>query len=154
MTDLTKNEKIGDLLKPILADQHVIYTKTRNYHWNITGNMFFALHEKFEILYTELALEIDEIAERIRSLGVIAPGSMSEFLKLTDLKEQDNLVVPNQFKMVENLISDYSSIIDRMNSAAEIIQSEYKDEVTFGQLLTLSEKYQKHVWMLKSLIQN
>ena len=81
-----KNEvkvEVAELLKPVLADQFVLYTKARNYHWNVTGNMFFALHEKFEELYDELANDIDEVAERIRTLGVYSPGSLNEFLKIS-----------------------------------------------------------------------
>lgn len=150
-----KNEvkvEVAELLKPVLADQFVLYTKARNYHWNVTGNMFFALHEKFEELYDELANDIDEVAERIRTLGVFSPGSLNEFLKLSGIKEEKEGNIPTQMQMVENIVNDYEFLMIRINQAAEKIQSEYKDEVTFGQLTALCEKYQKHVWMLKSLI--
>lgn len=156
MNKTIKNEvkdETAELLKSILADQYVIYTKARNYHWNVTGNLFLSLHEKFEEFYTELAEDIDEIAERIRTLGITAPGSMSEFIKLSGLKEEKENNVPSQFEMVENIENDLEYLIISINQAAEKIQSDYKDEITFGQLMELSEKYQKTNWMFKSLIQ-
>jgi starvation-inducible DNA-binding protein len=156
MNSVVKNEakvEVAEVLKPVLADEYVMYTKLRNYHWNVTGNMFFELHELFEKLYNELADDIDEIAERIRTLGIYAPGSMSEFLELASIKEEKADSVPPQLEMVEKVVDDFEFLIISLNQAAEKIQSEYNDEVTFGQLLNLSEKYQKHSWMLKSLIQ-
>ena len=146
------NKNVSESLKVSLADSYVLYLKTQNYHWNVTGNMFFALHEKFEELYDELANDIDEVAERIRTLGVYSPGSLNEFLKISGIKEEKEGNIPTQMQMVENIVNDYEFLMIRINQAAEKIQSEYKDEVTFGQLTALCEKYQKHVWMLKSLI--
>jgi DNA-binding ferritin-like protein len=78
---------------------------------------------------------------------------MSEFLELASIKEEKADSVPPQLEMVEKVVDDFEFLIISLNQAAEKIQSEYNDEVTFGQLLNLSEKYQKHSWMLKSLIQ-
>lgn len=144
--------EVAELLKPILADQHILYTKLRNYHWNITGKMFFNLHTNFETLYTDLALDIDEIAERIRSLGVYAPGTMTSFLKLAGLKEEKEDNYPVASAMVENLINDYEYVVSGLKNSALKMQTEYSDEVTAGYLYSLAQKYEKHNWMLHSLL--
>lgn len=155
MTNKVKNDvkiEVAELLKPILADQYVLYTKTRNYHWNITGNLFYLLHEKFEDFYNELADDIDDIAERIRTLGVYAPGTMSEFTKLSGLKEEQEETYPDQITMAKNIIDDYEFLIIGIKNAAAKAQDEHKDEVTAGMLYELAEKYEKNVWMLKSTV--
>ena len=145
--------KIAEILKPILADQFVLYAKARNYHWNITGSMFLTLHIKFEQLYNELALDVDETAERIRTYGLNAPGSMSEFLKLSNLKEEAEGNYPNQFEMAEKIANDYDSLAIRVNEIGFKVQSEFGDEVTAGKLYSLAEKYEKHAWLLKSSVE-
>lgn len=79
---------IAEGLSQLLADTYTVYLKTHNYHWNVTGPMFSTLHAMFEEQYTELALAVDEIAERIRALGVFAPGSYSQFADLTSIEEE------------------------------------------------------------------
>ncbi|MBI5808928.1 MAG: DNA starvation/stationary phase protection protein [Ignavibacteriales bacterium] len=144
--------KIAELLKPILADQFVLYTKARNYHWNITGSMFFTLHIKFEELYNELALDVDETAERIRTYGSNAPGTMSEFLKFSGLKEEADGHYPDQFEMATKIADDYNFLSVRINEVGLKLQKEFGDEITAGKLYSIAERYEKHVWMLKSLI--
>lgn len=154
MNNTLSNEakfKIAEMLKPILADQFVLYTKARNYHWNVTGNMFFTLHIKFEELYNELAIDIDETAERIRTYGMNAPGTMSEFLKLSELKEEVEGKYPDQFSMANNISFDYDKLAQRINQVAMKIQKEYGDEITAGKLYSVAERYEKHSWLLKSL---
>lgn len=143
--------KIAEMLKPILADQFVLYTKTRNYHWNVTGNMFFTLHLKFEELYNELADDIDETAERIRTYGLNAPGTMSEFLKLSELKEESEAHYPDQITMAINVSNDYNSLASKINQVSMKIQKEFNDEITAGKLYSIAERYEKHAWLLKSL---
>lgn len=157
MKNIISNEnkiKIAELLKPVLADQFVLYTKARNYHWNITGNMFFTLHTKFEELYNELAIDIDETAERIRTYGLNAPGTMSEFIKLSGLKEEAEGKYPDQFKMANNIANDYEFLAARLNEIAMKLQKEYNDEITAGKLYSVAERYEKHAWLLKSLNMN
>lgn len=148
------NQKVADLLKPVLADQYVLYTKLRNYHWNITGNMFYKLHEKFEEFYDDIADDIDEIAERIRTLGVYSPGSMSEFLKLAVLKEEKEGNYPDQKQMALNIIADFDLLTGKLKNVAAKVQSEFGDEVTAGLLYEFVSKYEKTVWMLKSTFNN
>ncbi len=147
------NVEIAEVLKYILADQFVLYTKARNYHWNVRGEQFFKLHELFEKLYDELADDVDEVAERIRSLGVYAPGTMSEFLKLSQISEKENYY-PAADEMVRSFTSDYELVTNRIIENATKIQDEYRDEITAGLLYGLAQKYQKNIWMLKSLINN
>lgn len=144
--------KIGEMLKPILADQFVLYTKARNYHWNVRGSLFLTLHQKFEELYNELANDIDETAERIRAYGLNAPGTMSEFLRLAELKEEAEGTYPNQFEMTKKIADDYDSLAERIREIGEEIQSEYGDEVTAGKLYSVAERYEKNAWLLKSIL--
>ncbi len=157
MKNIISNEnkiKIAELLKPVLADQFVLYTKARNYHWNITGNMFLTLHTKFEELYNELAIDIDETAERIRTYGLNAPGTMSEFIKLSGLKEEAEGKYPDQFNMANNIANDYEFLAAKLNEIAMKLQKEYNDEITAGKLYSVAERYEKHAWLLKSLNMN
>ncbi|MGB9703010.1 MAG: Dps family protein [Candidatus Kapaibacteriota bacterium] len=156
MNTLSNNEKtkIAEMLKPILADQFVLYTKARNYHWNVRGNMFFTLHLKFEELYIELANDVDETAERIRTYGLTAPGTMSEFLKLSELKEEAEANYPDQITMANNIANDYNSLASKINIISMKIQKDFSDEITAGKLYGIAERYEKHAWLLKSLNNN
>ena len=93
---------IADGLARLLADSYTLYLKTHNYHWNVTGPLFNTLHQMFEQQYTELAVAVDEIAERIRALGFPAPGSYSAYAGLTEIPEDDG--VPNAEGMLRNLV--------------------------------------------------
>ena len=89
-----ERKAIADGLSRLLADTYTLYLKTHNYHWNVTGPMFNALHLMFETQYTELALAVDEIAERIRALGYPAPGSYKQYAKLSSIKESEGVPRP------------------------------------------------------------
>jgi starvation-inducible DNA-binding protein len=97
-------QKVIEALGRLLADSYTLYLKTHNFHWNVRGPMFTTLHTLFEQEYTELAMAVDEIAERIRALGAPAPGSYREFGKLTSLKEAQG--VPAAEDMVQQLVHD------------------------------------------------
>ena len=144
--------EIAELIKEVLADQFVLYTKARNYHWNVTGSQFYNLHSAFEKIYDELAEDIDSTAERIRTLGLKAPGTMQEFLSLSSLKEEPGKY-PEASIMVQKTISDFEVIVGKLDSSAHKMQNDYQDEVTAGMFYGLMEKYQKTVWMFKSLIE-
>src|SRR5688572_18553791 len=98
------SDDVVSALKALLASSYTLYLKTHNYHWNVTGPMFTTLHTMFEVQYTELALAVDEIAERIRALDAYAPGSYSEFTKLSAVKEEAGHPVATQ--MIQALIAD------------------------------------------------
>ena len=106
-----KRLKIADGLSGLLADTYTLYLKTHNFHWNVTGPMFNTLHTMFETEYNELALAVDQIAERIRSLGVYAPGSYKQFLTLTSLEEETD--VPSAEDMVLQLVKDTKRLRER-----------------------------------------
>lgn len=106
--------EIADGLSRLLADTYTLYLKTHNYHWNVTGPLFNTLHLMFEEQYNELALAVDEIAERIRALGVVAPGSYKAYAELTSIEEDDE--VPGAEAMVANLVRAHEKCISGSDS--------------------------------------
>ena len=144
------NQKTTELLSKIVADQFVIYAKARNFHWNVKGKYFFGLHAAFENIYDKLADDIDAVAERIRTLGYNAPGTLKEFLELSEINETPG-VYPEAKDMVSEIVNDLKTLIKNINeSAAEIQKS--SDEVTAGALYALNENYEKTVWMLETTL--
>ena len=136
------------MLGRLLADEHVLYVKTRNFHWNVTGLDFGALHELFEKQYDALADSIDEIAERIRMLGGVAPGSMKEFLKLARLDEQPGGKL-EAGKMIAALLSDHETVIRALREAIEVADGA-GDAGTNDFLTGLLEDHEKTAWMLRA----
>ncbi len=143
----------AQLLKNYLADQHVVYMRARNFHWNVVGPQFFGLHTAFEKVYDALAEDIDEIAERIRVLDVYAPGTMKELLELASLKEEPGKY-PDSKSMVQILANDLDALALKALSSAKTIAGEYNDEVSASILIEQAQEYQKTYWMLKSTLSN
>lgn len=142
-----QNAPTIEALKHLLADTYTLYLKTHNYHWNVTGPMFTTLHTLFETQYTELALAVDEIAERIRTLGARAPGSYSEFSALACVKEDTDS--PKATDMIEVLVADQARIVDA--ARAVIAAASAADDDASADLGTRrSEVHQKNAWMLRS----
>ncbi|CAM2835787.1 Dps family protein [Rariglobus hedericola] len=141
-------ESVVDALAVLLADEHVLYVKTRNFHWNVTGAHFGALHVLFEKQYDELAETIDEIAERIRSLGCIAPGSMAAFLKLARLSEATGKP-PKDVEMIGALLADHESIARALRGSIELADK-HGDEGTADFLTGILEAHEKTAWMLRA----
>lgn len=131
----------------ILANTYVIYVKTQNFHWNVTGMHFHALHDMFESQYTELASKIDEIAERIRMLGHAAPGSMSEFLQLATIEE--SAMTLSWQDMLECLLKDHQ-VQDQLLQQTGLIMAEHEDEVSAGLVADLQKMHQMMLWVLRS----
>ncbi len=144
------NVNLANELKPVLADLFMVYTKLRNYHWNVEGVYFFQLHQMFEKLYDEFADDIDEIAERIRILGVKAPATLHEYINLAKIKEQPG-EYPDANEMVKNIVDDFEYLVLEINKLAKRSQNLFEDEISAGQLYKLVEKYEKHLWMIKML---
>jgi starvation-inducible DNA-binding protein len=140
---------IANGLAHLLADSYSLYLKTHNFHWNVTGPMFNTLHLMFETHYTELSLAVDLIAERIRALGFVAPGSYSEFGKLTKVKEHAGDTAATD--MIKYLIEAHEVVI---NTARSILPAadEANDQVTMDLLTQRLQIHEKTVWMLRSLI--
>ncbi len=138
---------IADGLSKVLADSYMVYLKTHNYHWNVTGPQFHSLHEQFEEQYTELAEAIDEIAERIRSLGYRAPGSFREYQELTSITEDTDQ--PEAMEMVRRLAVDNETIL---RTAREVLPAcdEAGDEATIDLLTQRLDVHSKTAWMLRS----
>src|SRR6201991_5390273 len=120
-----KNLKsVNTLLSTVLADAVVLYTKTRKFHWNVSGESFMELHLLFEKQYTELEKAIDKIAERINKLGGKTIGTMKEFLDLTHLKETPGKY-PERKEMIKELLKDHETIIVHLRKAVDECQDEY-----------------------------
>ena len=143
-------EKIAAGLSRLLADSYTLYLKTHNFHWNVTGPHFKSLHELFEEHYTELAIAVDDIAERIRALGVHAPGSYKQFAELTSIEEETT--VPDWKEMVKQLVHAHETVIKTARSMLDIVD-EAQDEVTLGMLGGRMEVHEKTAWMLRSFVE-
>lgn len=141
-------EKVAIMLSQLLADQHVLYVKLRNYHWNVTGMAFKPLHDLFQEQYQELEVFIDDTAERIRSLGFFSIGTMEEFRKQSRLVETDHLDGDAQ-KMVENLLNDQEAIIQIIRHNANEAE-ELGDMGNNDFLIALMEAHEKMAWMLRA----
>jgi starvation-inducible DNA-binding protein len=142
MTD----ERVNALCR-LLADSYTLYLKTHNFHWNVKGPMFTTLHTLFETQYTELALAVDEIAERIRAVGATAPGSYAAFSKLTRIAEAES--VPKALEMVEQLAKDQETVAE---SAAAVLKNAQAadDEVSADLAIGRMQVHEKNAWMLRS----
>ena len=144
-------EIIADYLSKLLADTYTLYLKTHYFHWNVKGPMFQTLHLMFEGQYNELAIAVDSIAERIRALGYPAPGTYSEFLTLTSIKESKS--VPDALEMIRQLVDGQEAIIKSARLLLPIVNS-VEDEVTSGLLAGRMETHEKTAWMLRSIIED
>ncbi len=136
-------------LSVLLADSYTLYLKTHNYHWNVTGPMFQALHTLFETQYNELALAVDQIAERIRALGEFAPGSYKEFAKLTSIKEAEGHLTAEE--MIKDLVNGQEAIAKTARSIVPVADKA-SDEPTLDLLTQRMQVHEKNGWMLRSLV--
>ena len=138
---------VAEGLSRLLADSYTLYLKTHNYHWNVTGPQFNSLHAMFEAQYSELALAVDEIAERIRALGLAAPGSYKVFSELTSIAEEDG--VPSAEAMVRNLVIGHETVA--RTARETFAQAEQaSDEPTADLLTQRMQLHEKTAWMLRS----
>lgn len=140
-------EAIADELSKVLADSYMLYLKTHNYHWNVTGELFHSLHEQFEQQYSELADAIDEIAERIRALGYRAPGTFKEFTELTSVVEDQE--EPEALEMVRRLALANEQVLRTARKALKPAK-EAEDEATIDLLTERLKVHSKTAWMLRS----
>jgi len=142
-----KNPKsaVIDALAKLLSDTYVLYTKTQNYHWNVTGPYFNTLHSLFQTQYEDLATANDDIAERIRALGEKAPGSFAAFLKKADIKEEKGS--PNAKQMLKNLVKDQDTIVAAANALLKAGEAA-GDEATVDLAIQRIQVHEKNKWML------
>ena len=157
MSDLTidigiaedDRQAIAKGLASLLADTYTLYLKTHNYHWNVTGPMFQTLHLMFETQYNELALAVDAIAERIRSLGAPAPGSYREFGALSSVPEDDDR--PLAEEMIRRLVAGQETVARTARSVFPVVEDAH-DEATADLLTQRLQVHEKTAWMLRSLL--
>jgi starvation-inducible DNA-binding protein len=142
-------QEIAGGLARLLADTYTLYLKTHNYHWNVTGPMFQTLHLMFEQQYNELALAVDTIAERIRALGLPAPGTYKQFATLSSIKEDDG--VPAAEDMIRALVAGQEAVVRTARSVFPIADRA-DDQPTADLLTQRMQVHEKTAWMLRSLL--
>jgi starvation-inducible DNA-binding protein len=142
--------EIAKGLSRLLADTYTLYLKTHNYHWNVTGPHFQTLHTMFEGQYNELSTAVDSIAERIRALGVKAPGSYAEFSKLTSIKETTGDLSATD--MIKELVAGQEAVVKTARSIFPVAD-ESGDETTADLLTQRLQIHEKTAWMLRSLLE-
>jgi len=137
-------------LSKLLADTYSLYLKTHNFHWNVTGPMFQTLHLMFETQYNELALAVDLVAERIRALGFPAPGTYSEFARLSSIREVSGTLKAEE--MIRILVEDQEAVVRTARSIFPIAENA-TDEATADLLTQRIQVHEKIAWMLRSLLE-
>ncbi|MEZ0469359.1 Dps family protein [Luteimonas sp. B3_2_R+30] len=146
-------KRIAQGLSVFLADAYTLYLKTHNFHWNVTGPMFNALHAMFEEQYTEQWNALDETAERIRALGYNAPGSYAEFIELSSIKEEPGLEkAPEWREMVRQLVVGNEAVC---RTARKVLKTadDAGDDPSVDLLTQRLQIHEKYAWMLRSLLQ-
>ena len=148
-----KNLKsITGILSSVLSDAFLLYTKTRKFHWNVSGNSFMELHKLFEKQYKILEEAIDEIAERINKLGAKTPGTMQEFKEMASLKEAPGKY-PSQKEMLRELLKDHESIIIQLRKHIADCDEKYGDIGTSDFLTDLIKEHETVAWTLRRYLQ-
>ena len=147
--DTHDREAIAEGLSRLLADSYTLYLKTHNYHWNVVGPMFNTLHLMFETQYNELALAVDLIAERIRALGVRAPGSYREFASLSSVTEDED--TSDATEMIRRLVMAHETVARTARSVFPIAEHA-SDEPTADLLTQRLQVHEKTAWMLRSML--
>ncbi|HYP09431.1 MAG TPA: DNA starvation/stationary phase protection protein [Bryobacteraceae bacterium] len=152
-TGLTEQQRHGvvETLNRLLADEHVLYIKTRNYHWNVVGPRFHSLHVFLEEQYGQLAETIDEVAETARQFGGVAAGTMKEFLQQTRLRETPGQV-PDEDGILRDLLNDHESVTRALREDVERADEEYKAADAADFLTSILEKHNKMAWMLRAFL--
>lgn len=141
-------ENVANNLKKLLADSYTLYLQTHNFHWNVTGSQFRELHLMFEEHYNELALAVDEIAERIRTLGVAAPGTYRAFAELSGIEEVEG--VPEAKEMLKILNHSHELVVRTCREALKVAQ-EADDESSAALISDRMRVHEKTAWMLRAL---
>lgn len=137
-------------LNTLLADEHVLYMKLRNYHWNYEGDNFSEMHAFYEAQYEQLAGSIDEIAERVRMLGNFATGRLKDMLALARLEEPD--YTTDQKGQLKNLLNDHETLIKQLRTDIDEVDEKHKDAGTADLLTGLMRAHEKMAWMVRSYL--
>lgn len=141
--------EVAEGLKHLLADSYTLYLQTHNFHWNVTGPQFRELHLMFEEHYTELATAVDEIAERIRTLGVIAPGTYKAFAKLSSIEEVED--IPTATEMVKLLTQGHEQVVKTCREVLKKAQ-DADDESSAALVSDRMRIHEKTAWMLRAIL--
>ena len=148
--DAKQRKAIAAGLSRVLADSYTLYLKTHNFHWNVTGPMFQTLHLMFETQYNELALAVDLVAERIRALGVAAPGTYKQFIALSAIKEDDG--IPKAQDMIRRLVEGHETVARTARAVFKTAESA-SDQPTCDLHTQRMQVHEKTAWMLRSLLE-
>jgi len=143
-------QAVAIALNQLLADEHILYNKTRNYHWSIEGPSFMEFHKLYEAQYEILAESIDQVAERIRTLGHFAEGRLKEIIKLATLDEPE--VPTEQEKQIQNLETDHETMIMKLRKLIKDFDEKYKDIGSSDFATGLLKEHEKMAWMLRSYL--
>jgi starvation-inducible DNA-binding protein len=146
-----RRKAVVKILNALLADEYVLYTKTRNYHWNVVGPQFNDLHKFFEAQYEAIDEVIDDVAERARALGGEAVATLGEFVRLARLSEHPGRY-PAAREMLGNLLADHEAVIRTLRADLETAASRHGDAGTSDFLTGLMEKHEKMAWMLRAFV--
>jgi starvation-inducible DNA-binding protein len=149
--DESQRKPVIDILNRLLADEVLLYVKTRNYHWNVEGPDFSETHKFFEAQYEQLDEIMDDVAERARALGGRAAGAMGEFLKVTRLAE-DKGSTTGEKNMITNLLNDHETIIRAVREELDVVADKHRDAGTNDFLTGVMEEHEKMAWMLRSYL--
>jgi starvation-inducible DNA-binding protein len=140
-------KKIADGVSKVLADTYVLYLKTQNFHWNVTGSNFQLFHGLFESQYREMSEAVDSLAEHIRYLGFQAPGAFHEFLKLSSIREAVGVVPARE--MIRQLLLGHESIVKNARNGATLADAS-QDQATASLLVSRVQAHEKAAWILRS----
>ena len=144
-------KNVADELSKLLANEYVLFTKTKNAHWNVEGLDFYDKHQLFDNQANQLASTIDSVAERIRTLGFAAPASLKAFLELSILQET-NLAINNSTEFIKDLLSAHETIILQLRSNISLFADSYKDFGSSDFITGLLQEHEKTAWILRTLL--
>jgi starvation-inducible DNA-binding protein len=145
------SKKVATELNKVLADEFVLYTKTLNFHWNIEGRDFHALHLFLDEQYNQLQTIIDAVAERVRNIGHFATGSMKEFLSSASLKEQSG-EAPVSESMIAGLAADHEALIRKLRTLITDFDEKYDDAGSSDFITGIMKQHEKMAWMLRASV--
>jgi starvation-inducible DNA-binding protein len=143
-------QSVADILNTLLSDEYVLYTQTRNAHWNITGNNFSELHKFFEGQYEIIDEMIDNVAERVRSLGHYSMGSLKDFLNISRVSE--NTELSKEKAAIQSLLAGHETIIQALRKEIPSINDKYRDLGTADFITGIMEQHEKMAWMLRAYL--
>ncbi|HTN39287.1 MAG TPA: DNA starvation/stationary phase protection protein [Arachidicoccus sp.] len=143
-------QAVANKLQQLLADEQILYAKTRNYHWNVEGPNFMEMHKFYEGLYGELEEVIDQVAERIRKIGHYAQGRLQDFLKQANLLEGE--YTNDQNEQLNNLLTDHETVIRYLRTYIDDFDEKYKDAGSSDFVTGLLKQHEQWAWFIRSYV--